>query len=118
MRQMTLNIFTGPKDEAANDNHDYDEWKERFEQFHSDNPHVFALLEQYAFDAIVAGYSHYSIQAVFERMRWHTDIELNSDEPFKLNNNFRPFYARLFHRKHPQHDGFFRTREMGVRNYG
>jgi hypothetical protein len=35
-----------------------------------------------------------------------------ADEDFKINNNHRAYYARLWMREHPQYDGFFRTRRV------
>ena len=29
---------------------------------------------------------------------------------FKISNDYISFYARLFHARHPQHKGFFRTK--------
>ena len=83
--------------------------KEKFEEFHNQNPHVYKLLKQFTFQAIAKGHKHYGIAALFERIRWHTGIE-TGDVDFKLNNNYKAFYARMFHKDHPEHDGFFRTR--------
>ena len=81
----------------------------KFWTFHKENPHVYQLVKRFTFQAIRAGRSHYSIQSIFERMRWYTDIETN-DPDFKLNNNHRPFYSRLFMDDHPEHKDFFRLR--------
>jgi len=78
-------------------------------EFHTQNPHVYELFKQFTFQVIDAGFENYSVNAIFERIRWHTDIETRGSS-FKLNNNHRAYYARLFHHDHPEHDGFFRTR--------
>ena len=83
-------------------------WDAKFREFHEANPHVYAKIKLYVSQAMRAGYTHYSIKAIFERIRWHEEIETKGDE-FKLNNAFHAYYARLFHKDHPEHDGFFRT---------
>jgi hypothetical protein len=73
---------------------------------------VYELFKRFAFEVIRRGHKHYSANAIFERIRWHTDIETNGD-PFKLSNNHRAYYARLFMHDHPEYEGFFRTKEIG-----
>jgi len=87
-----------------------DDLKKTWWKWHKQNPHVWEMFEKYTFQAISAGYDHYSVNAIFERIRWHTDIETKGD-PFKINNNHRAYYARYFHYMYPEFDGFFRTRE-------
>ena len=85
--------------------------EQRAREFHLDNPHVYDLFERFTFEAINAGYRNFSVAAIWERMRWECMIE-TSDPEFKLNNNHKAYYARWFMRKHPQYDGFFRTRTV------
>lgn len=76
--------------------------------WHKQNPHVWELFIDYTFQAIGSGRSHYSVNAIFERIRWHTDIESKGDQ-FKISNNHRAYYARYFNHCYPEHEGFFRT---------
>lgn len=89
-----------------------DQIEAAFRRFHVDNPNVWVLFERFTFEAIAAGMTSYSSAAIFERIRWHVDIETRDADPVKLNNNYRAYYARLFHRRHPGHAGFFRNREQ------
>lgn len=82
-----------------------------FKTFHRTNPIVWRLFEQFTLDLIRAGRGNYSSNAIFERIRWQIDVDLVIAEEIKLNNNFRAYYARLFHVAHPEHDGFFRNRK-------
>ena len=82
-----------------------------FENFHNKNPDVWRLFKKFALQAISTGREHYSSNAIFERIRWHVEIENRGDE-VKLNNNFRAYYARLFHLAHLEYDGFFRNRKL------
>lgn len=84
--------------------------KHEFEKFHSENPEVYDLFERFTLMVIQRGFEHYGAMSIFQRIRWHTDVETN-DESYKINNNHVPFYARLFMKNHPQHEGFFRTRK-------
>lgn len=80
-------------------------------EWHLQNPEVYELFKKYTFEAINAGHKHYSAYAIVERIRWHTEVETKGDE-FKINNNHRPYYARLFMYHHKEHEGFFRLREL------
>lgn len=88
-----------------------DSLKHKWWAWHKKNPHVWELFQKFTFQAINAGRGHYSVNAIFERIRWHTDIETQGD-PFKISNNHRAYYARYFHVMYPEHDGFFRTSEL------
>jgi len=93
---------------------------DRFVLFHAENPHVYDLFERLALKGIAAGRRHLSAYQIFEVMRWEYSIETtepkrNPDDPdrtLKLNNNHRPYYARLFMDKHPKREGVFRIRKI------
>ena len=92
-----------------------DQIQRDFETFHNDNPHVFSLLVKFTAAVRATGRKHYSINAVFERIRWHTDIETVHGEhlvDFKLNNNFRSRYVRLLEEEHPYFHGFYHKRQL------
>jgi hypothetical protein len=86
--------------------------EENFLEFHQANPHVYELFKKYCNAAFKSGRSHYSAYAIFERIRWHQDIETNDDLGFKLNNNHRPYYSRLYQLQFPNRAKFFRTRTL------
>lgn len=90
--------------------------KRKMWEYHLENPHVWDLFQKYAFEAINTGREHYSVNAIFERIRWHNDIETKSEDGFKISNNHRAYYARFFHKKYPQHDGFFRVKQLRSEN--
>ena len=90
-----------------------DEMREQVNAFHYKNPLVWHLFEKFTREVINRGFKNYSVNAVFERIRWERDIMSDGEAgQFKLNNNYRAFYARRFMVKYPQHDGFFRTRKQ------
>lgn len=84
---------------------------ENFARFHRENPTIWTLFERFALSVIHSSHSeHYSSKAIFERIRWHLNVETRG-EAVKLNNNYTAFYGRLFHVRHPEHAGYFRTRK-------
>jgi hypothetical protein len=83
-----------------------------FWRFHAQNQHVYGLLTNLARKVKEAGHERYSMQALFEQLRWHHDVELRSQEPFKLNNNHCKFYARLIMQQEADLADFFETREQ------
>lgn len=82
---------------------------ERFEKFHAEHPEVYAKLVQLARDARSSGLRHYGMRALWERMRWHFQVE-NRDEDFKLNDHYPPYYSRLIMQREKDLEGFFETR--------
>ncbi len=91
----------------------YEEMRMQVTAFHEQHPDVWDLFTQFTFDRIHRGFRHYSVNAIFERIRWEVDNAGGDGKAqFKLNNNYRAFYARRFMKMHPQHEGFFRTREQ------
>lgn len=83
---------------------------ERFEAFHRDNPQVYGVLVRLAREWIQqTGRRHLGIGALTERARW--DIAIATRTPdYKINNNFRAFYARLIELQEPDLRGVFKFR--------
>lgn len=82
----------------------------RFEQFHADNPSVYDTLTRLAREWIVkTGRRKLGIATLFERARWEIALATN-DPDFRLNNNWRAFYARLIIRQEADLDGLFDLR--------
>ena len=89
-----------------------DEMAEQCMEFHLQQPEVWDLFVQFTQEMINKGFKHYSVKAIFERIRWEKDVGGDGVESFKLNNNYTALYARRFMKVYPEHDGFFRTREQ------
>lgn len=87
------------------------ELEKKAEEFHAANPIVYRLVCRYAQDAINAGYSKLSMSLIWERIRWEICIA-TKDVDFKMPNNHRAYYSRMWLRDHPDYDGkypFFKT---------
>ena len=79
-----------------------------FEIFDESNPEFWDQFRRFSFEAIRSGRKRFSARAVFQRMRWETEID--SGGTFKVNNNWCAFYSRKFMREYPEYKGFFETR--------
>ena len=89
-----------------------DSRKKEWWAWHRMNPEVWKKFEEYTLEAIHSGNRrHYSHWAIVNRIRWNREIETQGGE-FKIPNDYIAFYARLFHVKHPEYDGFFRTKKL------
>lgn len=102
--QMTLESWAAKKPPVMN------AIAEKFEEFHRENPHVYEYFRQYSLQALDRGYDRFSAKAVFERLRWHFQMETKGEE-FKLNNNYTAYYARLLMKQDERFKNFFELRE-------
>ncbi len=78
--------------------------------FHRKNPEVYELFDRFA-RKMLRGSKHGAAKLIFERIRWHVTVDVITEDPPKLNNNFTALYARLWEERNPTHIGFFRKRE-------
>ena len=85
--------------------------KEKWWAWHKENPKVWQKFEEYTFQAIQSGRKKYSQWAIINRIRWDREIETQGGD-FKISNDYIGFYARLFHARHPEYNGFFRLKSL------
>ena len=90
-----------------------DEVQRRFNRFHAENPNIYAKLVELARQVKATGKRKYSIWALFNRVRWHIQIETKSEEPFKISNDFTSRYSRLIMQQEPDLKEFFTLRPLG-----
>lgn len=86
--------------------------QDRFEDFHRKNPEVYAYLVKLCYELRSKGWKRYAIGALWERLRWHFQIDIERGDDFKLNDHFRSRYARKIIQDHPDLEGFFELREL------
>lgn len=87
--------------------------QERFEDFHKRHPEVYAYLVALCFELRRRGFHHYGMRAIYERARWHFQVEKDLGEEFKLNDHYHSRYARLIMANYPEELGdFFELREL------
>jgi hypothetical protein len=86
--------------------------REKYQAFHRDNPHVYDSLVDMA--RLLKGHGHerYGIAALFETLRYQSAISTNdASSPFKLSNDYKPYYARDIMRQNPDLEGFFEIKK-------
>jgi len=74
------------------------------------NPEVWRLFKKFTFEMIRRGRKRYSADAMIHRIRWEMDMRVESEDGFKINNNFTAHYARRFIKSFPEHADFFEIR--------
>lgn len=82
---------------------------EKFREFHKENPHVYETLVFKTRQLVDRGHKKVGIKMLFEVLRWDFMLK-TSDEPFKINNNYAPYYSRMIMENHPEWDGLFEVR--------
>lgn len=82
----------------------------KFAEYNRENPQVYAALRKFALEAKRAGRERMGMKALFERVRWFTEVETTGDS-FKVNNSYTSFYARMLMDLEPELRGFFETRK-------
>lgn len=96
-----------------NSNGDRETIQQRFLAYHRANPQIYRLIVHYAREAMYSGHrTHYGISMIYERVRWHVNIETRSEDEFKLNNDYRSRYARLVMEQEFDLADFFEIRKL------
>lgn len=86
---------------------------ERFQAFHTANPHVYTELVRLARWVKAQGYEHYAIRPLWEKLRWDMTFgvhEPNVGEIYRLNDHYKEFYSRLIMANEPDLADFFTKR--------
>jgi hypothetical protein len=76
---------------------------------HTESPDVWQAFEHITLTLIAIGKKAGAID-VLGRARWETHIE--GGREWKVNNNYAPYYARIFAAKYPEHKSFFEFRTI------
>lgn len=100
-----------PTEEPTNGKHASIE--DRFNAFHTANPHVYQALRRLALQMRRAGHKRWSTKGAFEVLRWQYAMLTESSDGFKLNNIYTRPYAHLLMQQEPELLGFFETRNHG-----
>lgn len=82
---------------------------EKFEEYNSQNPHIYRQFVFYTINAIESGYKNFGSQMILEKIRWETGV-VSKNSDFKINNSYAAFYSRLFMKDFPQYAEYFRIR--------
>ena len=100
MNMQTAIRFAPPASQAA------------FEKFHEENPHVYIELVNLTRTVKGRGVDRYGMDTLFGVLRFRHTMQTNDPlSTYKLNNNHKPYYARMIMKNNPDLDGMFETRE-------
>jgi len=80
-----------------------------FKALHQKNPEVYKLFVQFTLQAINKGHAKLSSEMIVNRIRWETSV-ITTDKDYKINNDYKPFYSRMFMAQFPKYDYFFQKR--------
>lgn len=84
-----------------------------FLAFHKERPCVYTRLVSLARDLKRRGHTKVGIAMLYEVVRWQ-QYTVNTQDDYKLNNNYRAYYARLIMKQEADLAGFFETRRVGA----
>ena len=88
-----------------------DGYPDRFWIWLRQNRHVYRAFCAYAFRMAMKGRTHYGAKTIVEVLRYETDLR-DSEQTFKLNNNYTSGLARLFMSEHGErYPKFFHLRD-------
>jgi hypothetical protein len=85
-----------------------------FLAFHRENPKIYEALVRLANEALNNGKEHGSIQLFWEQLRWQDYLGRpdSTDPLYRLNNNWRGYYARWLEYQKIVPVGFFEFRQQ------
>ena len=91
-------------------------YEQAFEKFHRLNPHVGQLLLRETLRIKrETGMETIGVDLILSRVRWLWAYRTKGDT-FKINNNWKPYYARWLMEQEPELEGLFRLRARWARN--
>lgn len=74
------------------------EKREKFKQYHADNPHVLRFMLRTIRQLKAAGMPRVTIAMIFEYTRIRQTLRTKSNSGFKISNDLKPYYARKINR--------------------
>ena len=83
----------------------------KFKKYHEENPHIYREFKRYAY-AMKGVRSKSSAWLIINRIRWDYDIKSNSNEVFKISNDYIALYSRLLIYNDPEFKDFFVIKQM------
>lgn len=90
---------------------------DRFSEYHRENPQVYQAFKDLAFEMKRTGRKKYSAEVIINVLRWNYDLGTTGDV-FKINNDFKPLYARLLVYYYPEFENFFEFRSVRSKGIG
>jgi hypothetical protein len=76
-----------------------------FEQYHSEHPDIYEKFKNFALLEIRKGQRHLSADFIWHKIRHYTPI--TDGGKYKISNEYRAFYSRMFINDFPQYTNCF-----------
>jgi len=92
-------------------NKDFLARKQEWLDWHTANPMIWKMFEQFAFQAVKMNRKKISHWLIINRIRWETSIMTTGSE-FKISNDYIAFYARHWRETYPMHKNLFNIKRM------
>lgn len=89
--------------------------EEKFLAHHRAHPEIYRAFKALALEWYGLGEEHWGAAAIFEVLRYKSKVSGKPDDDFKVNNDHRSRYARLFlaeYHDHPVLSRFFEIRAL------
>lgn len=87
--------------------------EEKFRAFHEANPHILTELEVATAELIRAGHNRIGIDWLISIVRWENRSKTSDAHSiYRINNDYKPRYARLILERHPEWSGVIALREL------
>lgn len=86
-----------------------EQFRPDFLEYMRENLHVYVAFRVEALKVIRKGFRHYSARTIIEVLR-HNSALSEHGGPWKLNDHYTPYLARLFALDHFEHAGLFEFR--------
>lgn len=90
-------------------------YPQKFIEYHEKYPKVYQFYKEVIAQLVNRGFKRYSSDGVLHIVRFTKHDEIKRDG-FKVNNNYTPYYARLFEEENPQYKDFFSKRKVKNNN--
>jgi hypothetical protein len=87
----------------------------KFKKYHIENPHIYREFKRYA-NEMIKHKNKSSAWLIINRIRWDHDIASNSNEVFKISNDYIALYARLLIYHDSKFKDFFMIKQMKGEN--
>lgn len=87
------------------------DYQAQADAFIAEHPEVWAAFVELALRMAATGRKRYSAATIWQVLRWHRDLKTGA-KPYRLNNNYHPYFARRFMLEHPEHGELFELRRV------
>lgn len=89
-----------------------DERERQARLFRKSNPHIWSTFVDLVRETAEApGGNKFGVEMIWNVMRWKHHMTGEDGTKFKLNNNYKSFFARWFMEEYPQYGEIFETRD-------